>query len=223
MIAMLLFIFRHFLWLPASGPTVTPSWIAVGTGSNAFSNPTPAYGTNASGDAFLMIVYCNGGSASAPSGWTQQASGTDGVITIYMFTRDTRSTGSESGTVTVTGTGSPIMATIHTFRNVATGTFVEGASSSSGGSPLNMPSVVTAGPSRLACAAIGCNSNAGISDATGESGGNWAKPTAEFTSGLGAAQALQTASMSSGGTISGGTTTTSGSRSVAAALALIGV
>ena len=206
------------------GPTTTPSWIAAGTGSNANSNPTPAYGTNASGDLFLMLVYCNAGSSSAPTGWTQQHTATDGVVTINVYTRNTRSTGSESGTVSVTASGgSPIQAVIHTFRNVATSSFVEGTSTATGGSPLSMPSVVCGGNARLAVAAMGCNSNAGISDSTGESGGDWAKATAEFTSGVGAACCIQIASMSSGGTISGGSSTTSGSRTVCAAFALIGV
>lgn len=206
------------------GPSTTPSWIAAGAGENTASNPTPAYGTNESGDLFVLHVYCNTGSASTPSGWTLVQSATDGTVTNYVFTRDTRSTGSESGTVAVTGTGFPIQARIHTFRNVATSSFTESVTTAtSATSTLNMPTVTASGNARLAVACIGCNSDAGMGDATGESGGDWAEVTAEFTSGLGAGAQTQTASLSGGGSVSGGSMTHGGTRAVCVAFALVGV
>lgn len=206
------------------GPTVTPSVRAADAGTNASSNPTPAYPTNVAGDLFLMHVYCNTGAASVPSGWTQIGTAADGVVTTYVFRRDARSTGSESGTVAVTGTGSPIQARIYSIQDVATSSFVESVqTATSGTSTLNMPTVTAGGNARRAFCCIGCNSNAGMASATGESGGDWIEIAAELTSGLGAASHGQSAALSSGGAVSGGSMTHNGTRAVAVAFALVGV
>jgi len=208
----------------ASGPTVTPSWIDAGAGANALSNPTPDYpATNAAGDLFVLHVYCNTGSASTPSGWTLQNSSTDGVVITYVFTRDTRSAGSESGTLAVTGTGSAIQARIHAYRNVATSAFVTGgATATSGSSTLSMPTVVAGGNARLAVSFIGCNSDSGMGSSTGESGGDWVESVAELTSGLGCGMQNQHAALATGGTLSGGSMSHGGSRAVCVAFALVG-
>lgn len=107
--------------LHGTGST-SPSYIATGTGVALFTAQDPAYGTNNSGDRFLMMVYCRHGGTftppTAPSGWTQQVAFSSSNNAIYIFTRDAASTGSESGNVTipsVSSTGG--QAVIHTFRD----------------------------------------------------------------------------------------------------------
>ncbi len=210
--------------ISTAGPTNTPAYVDAGAGVNDIVDPDPDYpATNNAGDLFVMVVYCNTGSASTPSGWTQQGTATDGVVTIYVFTRDTRSAGSESGTVAVTGTGNPIQARIFAYADVATSAFVEDVdTATSATSTLNMPACTAGGNARRALCAIGCNSDAGMGSATGESGGDWTEVVAELTSGLGAGQQLQHAALSSGGTISGGSMTHNGTRAVAVSFALVG-
>lgn len=212
--------------ITGGGPTTTPSYIGSGTGVNSVSDPTPSYPANAAGDYFVCRVYCNTGSCSGASGWTQVGTATDGVVTIYVFERTARATGSDSGTVTFTGTGGPIQAQIDCIRNVATSGHVEDVSTATSGSnSINMPSVTAGGNHRYAYAAIGANNGLdGMASATGESGGDWTELVAEQTAGGGAGLQAQGAALSSGGTISGGSASigASSTRGVCVAFALVG-
>lgn len=213
------------------GPSASPTFIAAGTGSNATS-PTPAYGTNASGDLFIMqaVAIGSGSTFTRPAGWSLIAgSPAIGNYRQYAWSRDARSTGSESGTVSVTGNSTTNgQAVIYTIRTVATNSFSEAAGVSSGtGLTLSVPSITTLGAHRMVV--LFCFSDAGIngmSAATGETGGTYVEATPEFTSGVGPGSQLQTADMPSAGTISGGTVTyTSGGTptNISIVFALIGV
>lgn len=191
------------------GPTTTPTWIAVGASGD--TGAAPAYGTNASGDLFVM---CSAGRITAhttPSGWTARGGGVEGASGrgVFLFTRDTRSTGSESGTVTISATGGSYTTTIHTFRNVATSSFVEDESTTgsiaNGSGPL-MPSITAGGNFRLAVAFVGDgNQITYLDDISGESGGTWVlRATAQTGTGSNSSYGLYTADLASGGTISGG-------------------
>ncbi len=202
----------------SSGPTTTPSWIAVGTAdTTGTASAAPAYGTNAAGDAFVMIIAGRITSVTTPSGWTLITGGTDqGGRKVYAYVRDTRSSGSESGTVSVTLTANAQIATIHTFRNVATSAFteytVEGGRNGNGStvSGLTVGDVAIAAH-RLAVIAFGNGDTSGYGSLTGESGGDWIqRDTNTTTTGSDAGYSLQTATLDSGGAaISGGSNTPS--------------
>jgi hypothetical protein len=96
---------------------------------------------------------------------------------------------------------------IFSFTGSGTGGVV-GASGNTGSgtdTSAEMPSVTTTAANSLAVALVGANGT-GIADATGESGGDWAMPVATQTVNAGLV-ALQTANMTSIGTISGGSAT----------------
>lgn len=189
---------------------VTPSWIAVGTAdTTGTSGATPAYGTNVAGDCFVMIIAGRITSVTTPTGWTLQAGPNDqGSRKCYIFTRDTRSTGGESGTVAVTLTAASKIATIHTFRDVATSSFVEDVTnggSASNGTTINGVDVTAGGNNRLAVLVAGTGDNHTIGSLTGETGGDWtSRATTGTTTGNNSSYSLQTAALDSGGTISGG-------------------
>lgn len=194
--------------------STTPSWIAVGTrDTTGTSSTTPAYGTNVAGDTFVMVVTGRITALTVPAGWTQYLGPNDfSGRQCYVLIRDTRSTGGESGTVSVTLTANSQIASIHTFRNVSTSFFVEALAaggSSANGNTLNGPTVATFNNNRLAVM-LWASGNDGLTPTvvTGMSGGTWVLKDSAVTSvGSNCSYALSTADMSSGGTISGGTAT----------------
>lgn len=210
------------------GPSTTPSYAAAGTGDNAAGSPTPSYPANTSGQLFVLhaLMFSSSDTLSV-SGWTvvPGAPITNGTLREYVLTRDTRATGSDSGTVTVTNSGSSLcFARIYAFSNVATSSFIESfASTTAASGTIGMPSVTAGGSARLAVCFIGTNNDAGMASATGESGGDWTEAVAEHTSGVGAGIQIQTASLSGGGTISGGSAVVSGNLPIAIGFALVGV
>jgi hypothetical protein len=173
-----------------------------------------------------MCVVSIGGTVTTPSGWTLQAGpATQGTINAYWYTRDTRSTGSESGTVTVTNSASFSQAIIVAISGVATSSFSEGPGTNNGTTTtVGMPTVAATGNHRLALAAVFADAGLnGMSSATGESGGDWTEAAAEQSSGLGWAFQVQSADLASGGTISGGSQTVTGTTKwCAAGFALVG-
>ncbi len=219
----------------SSGPTTTPSWIASGTVSKAASgNLTPAYGTNASGDLFMCQIASYNNQYSTPAGWTlhhvrSEGDGFGNTMRNYVFSRDARSTGSESGTVTFTNTGGATggNAVIHTFRNVATSSFFEALAevANAGAGPLSCPTVTPTDVHRLAVMFLTASSFGGsLASATGESGGDWAEGQEDNDGTTSVTTHAQTAALSGGGAISGGTVACGSIFSVnAVAFALVGV
>jgi len=124
-------------------------------------------------------------------------------------------TGTESGTITVTISGSSCkIARMYAFRNVALSSFTEGGGFRSGyGDTISAQSVATVGPDRLAVSFVFVNDDNAVGSFTGESGGDWTETVAEFTTtaGYDGCVQLQTAQMPSAGTISGGSYTMSSS------------
>lgn len=212
------------------GPTTTPSWIAVGTADNTnVATATPAYGTNAAGDLFVMVVAGRITSVTTPTGWTLQAGpNAQSGRRCYIYTRDTRSTGSESGTVSVTMTANSAIAAIHTFRNVATSSFVEDVSTNgnaAGSSGVLPPAITAGGNFRLAVFACGSGTaNTLADDIAGETGGTWVMRDEDLSaSGNDAAYALYTAALASGGTITGGAGVVDTEEHSSVGFALVGV
>jgi len=216
---------------PAGGLTTTPSFHAAGTLAEVASggaNLTPGLPTNSAGDLFLAVGVGYLASVTAPGGWTQQA-GPDtsfGTQNSYIFTRDTRSSGGESSAPTFVNSDRGSVR-IYSFSNVATSGFFEALTTATGSNTVNNPSVGSLSDHRLACLAWTGFSTAGSGPcAPGgtPSGGTWA----EVAEALGSLDIffheLQTADMTSGGTISGGTTVVSGANQAHCfGFALVGV
>ena len=211
---MLGFIFgrtRHNGVASGGGGATTPSWIAVGTAdTTGTASVVPEYGTNVSGDLFVMVVGGRMTALTTPAGWTLQGGPNDlGGRRMYLLTRDTRSTGGETGTVSVTLTANSCVATIHTFRNVATSSFVEDVSTTgsaaNGNGPL-APAITASGNNRLAIfASADGNMVTYLDDISGETGGTWVlRATALTGTGNNSSYGLYTAALDSGGTITGG-------------------
>ncbi len=192
------------------GPTTSPTWIAVGTSdTTGTAGSTPAYGTNLSGDLFVMVVAGRLTACTTPAGWTLQVGPNDlGGRRVYIFTRDTRSTGSESGTVAVTLTANSQVSTIHTFRNVATSSFLvdasTGGNAGNGNGPLP-PAITSAVAHNLAVFASGDGSQIGGPATISATGGTWTLRDEQGTgTGNNCAYALYTCDLAAAGTITGG-------------------
>jgi hypothetical protein len=192
------------------GPTTSPTWIAVGTSdTTGTAGSTPAYGSNAAGDLFVMVVAGRITSVTTPSGWTLQV-GPNSLAgrQCNLYTRDTRSTGGESGTVSVTLTADSQISTIHTFRNVATSSFVvdpsTGGSAANGNGPLP-PAITSAVAHNLAVFASADGNMVGGPASIVATGGTWTSRD-EQTSATGAncAYVLYTCDLAAAGTITGG-------------------
>lgn len=193
-----------------------PEWIAVGTAdTTGTASVAPGYGTNIAGDTFVMIVSGRITAFTTPTGWTLQGGGNDQAgRRVYILTRNTRSTGGESGTVTVTLTGNSVIATIHTWRGVATSSFIEdvtNAGSAANGSTLTAPTIDAGGNARVAMFVSASGSQITYIEVTGESGGDWRlRHQLNTATGSNCDYALYTADLPVGGTISGGTATIAG-------------
>ena len=183
--------------------------VNIGTPGSLFLTPT--YGTNVAGDLFLAEVYARNLSSAlvVPDGWTQHAGpSTFGNSSSYWLTRDARSSGGEMGGAVFAVGANSGLAAIHTFRDVALAAFFE--SLSNDGSAINTftvnaPTVNASGNDRLAVAAGGAGEIVTVSAFTGQTGGTWVLNYSEFTIvGNNSSMWLQTADLSGGGTISGG-------------------
>jgi hypothetical protein len=217
-------------FIPTSGgggPSTAPSWIAAGTAGD--TGTAPAYGTNLAGDLFAMFSAGRLTAHNTPAGWTARGStfGASGRG-VWCATRDARSTGGESGTVAITATGNSYTTTIHTFRNVATSSFVEdestGGRESNGVGP-EPPSITAGGNHRLAVFVSGDGNQALYADdISGETGGTWVlRAQAGTGTGNNSAYALYTATLAGGGTISGGSGAVGLDEHITRGFALVGV
>lgn len=218
---------RRWPRFAALEPTTTPSYIATGT----FDGISPFLGTNIAGDRFLLhaVVRNETVPLGAIAGWTlKDGPDTVGPIGQYYLSRDAPSTGSESGSVTLTDlAGNSIIAAIHTFRDwsgVIEAMTSGGESASPDRQTVEALSVAAGGNHRLACTLVGVSNNDNtIAAFTGESGGDWAENFyAGTAAGSDCEQQLQTAALDAGGTISGGSCSNSDDEYVIHAFALVG-
>jgi hypothetical protein len=163
----------------------------------------------------LQVTVRNSGiTPTTPSGFTllygPDSTGTGRQWIYYKF-----STGTESGPITISIAGNTNkMARMYAFRNVALSSFKEGGQFGSGTSTtISAQTVTTAGDGRLAVSFVFVNDDNAVGSFIGESGGNWEEATNEFTSSAGSDGCiqLQTATIGSAGTISGGSYTMSAS------------
>jgi FlaG/FlaF family flagellin (archaellin) len=202
---------------PSTSPTqqftVEPrhvTFVSAGTGSGTTSNPSPAYPSGlAANDLILLQVTVRDttNTPTTPAGFTllygPDSTGTGRQWIYYKF-----ATGTESGTITITISGSNCkIARMYAFRNVALSSFTEGGGFGSGTSrTISAQSVTTTGTGRLTVSFVFVNNDNSVGSFTGEAGGDWTEAVSEFTTSAGSngCVQLQTATMASAGTISGG-------------------
>lgn len=194
---------------------VQVTYVSAGTGSGTTGNPTPAYpaGLQANDLVLLQVtVRDTTTTPTTPTGFTllygSDSTGTGRQWVYYKF-----SDGTESGTITIT-IGSTVCkaARLYAFRNVATSSFIEGGGFGTGtGATISAQSVTTTDVQRLAVSFVFVNDNNVVASFTGETGGDWTEAVAEFRTSAGSdgCLQLQTATMASAGTISGGSYTMS--------------
>ena len=183
---------------------------SVGTGSGTTGNPIPNYPSGLQTNDLILLqvtVRDTNNIPTTPTGFTllygPDSTGTGRQWVYYKF-----ATGSESGTITITiGGSSSKIARMYSFRNVALSSFTEGGDFGSGTqSTIYAQSVTTTDANRLAVSFVFVNDNNAVDSFTGETGGDWTEAVPEFTTTAGSdgAVQLQTATMASAGTISGG-------------------
>jgi hypothetical protein len=183
---------------------------AAGTGSGTTGNPTPSYPSGLQANDLILLQVTVRDTANAPTppaGFTSlygpDSTGTGRQWIYYRFAN-----GSESGTITVSIGGSSCkIARMYSFRNVALSSFTEGGGFGNGSSStINAQSVVTTGSNRLAVSFVFVNDDNSVDSFTGETGGDWTEAVTEYrtTAGSDGCVQLQTATMASAGTISGG-------------------
>jgi hypothetical protein len=192
-------------------PIQQVTFVSAGTGSGTTTNPTPTYPTGLQANDLLLVqvtVRDTSNTPTTPTGFTllygpDSTSSTGRQWIYYKFT-----TGTESGTVTVTIGGSNCkIARMYAFRNVALSSFTEGGGFGSGNSRyISAQSVTTSDTGRLAISFVFVTNDNSVGSFAGETGGDWTEAVSEFitTAGSNGCVQLQSATMSSAGTISGG-------------------
>jgi hypothetical protein len=189
------------------------TFVSAGTGSGTTGNPTPGYPSNMqNGDLILLQVTVRDTTRTptTPTGfialYSADSTGTGRQWIYYKF-----ATGSESGSLTVTIGGSVNkMARMYAFRNVALSSFTESESFGSGtGQTINARPVTTNNIARLAVSFAFVNDDNVVASFTGETGGNWDEVVNEYTTTQGSdgCVQLQTATMATASTITGGSYT----------------
>ncbi len=140
---------------------------------------------------------------------------------LWVFVGRVTANGTVSADLTVGGSGADLFGVIYEFSGVratvgavqdrsitenGAGDYYDFASGSS--TSIAMPTLIGTGTERLAVTFIGVNANRALAASTGETGGDWTEPVAEFASGSGTAATvgIQTSALGAG-TISGGTIT----------------
>jgi hypothetical protein len=195
-----------------AGGYIQVTYQVAGTGSGTTGNPTPAYPSGLVANDLILLqvtVRDTSNTPSTPTGFTPLYSAESSTVArqwiYYKF-----STGSESGTITITiGGTSCKVARMYSFRNVALSSFTEGGGFgySASSTTMSAQSVTTTGINELDVSFNFVTYNTAVASFTGETGGDWIEAVAEFTTTAGSRGCvqLQTATMASAGTISGGT------------------
>ena len=164
-----------------------------------------------------------------PEGWTLAYGPDAGVNVIGSWTLWRFSDGSaldEPSFAIPSGFVLLKMARIYTFRNAHFAGPVEGgAHTTATSTTVSAASVTTTGVNRLAVAFPLIADDLAQADFSGETGGDWVEAEAEYTTATGAdaSMGIQTAPMSSAGTISGGTFTITSFRWSVRSFAIVGM
>jgi hypothetical protein len=183
---------------------------AAGDGSGTTGNPTPNYPSGLQTNDLILLqvtVRDTTNIPTTPTGFTLLY-GPDYTDRVRQWIYYKFATGSESGTITINiGGNSGKTARMYTFRNVDPSSFTEGENFGSGTQrTIYAQSVTTTDTNRLAVSFVFVSDDNAVDSFTGETGGDWTEAAPEFTTSAGSDGTiqLQTATMASVGTISGG-------------------
>jgi hypothetical protein len=219
----------------AGGPTTSPAFVAAGAGVDVATSGTLAVPYPSSPVAgYLYVIQlmarANTTNPAALAGWTlQYGPDTNLNPSQWIYTRDARATGSESGAVSLTtGNANMWCSRMYAFSNVATSAFLESATTVNGSvGTCGGPSITTLGAHRLLVAFYGIDNNVAMAPNSGASGGTWSEAVAEYASAAGSNGAiqLQTLTLATAAAVSGGSSNFGGGSddSICRAFALIGV
>lgn len=198
-----------------AGEYIQVTYVSAGTGSGIAGDPTPAYPAGLETNDLILLqvtVRSTTATVTTPAGFAPlygpDSSGTGRQWIYYKF-----ATGTESGTITVDQSGATCaIGRMYAFRNVALSSFTEGGGFGTGAvATISAQAVTTTNVKRLAVSFVFVNDNNAVGSFTGETGGDWTEAVAQFTttSGSDGCVQLQTATMASAGTITGGSYTMS--------------
>ncbi len=157
------------------------------------------------------------------------------VAYLIAFVGRVQANGTVSCDLSVGASGADLFGRIYEFSGVAAtlGAFASLVISEDGvdyynstggtGTTITMGNITANDIDRLGVTFVAVNANQALAAATGETGGDWIEPVEEFASATGTAatQGVQTADLSAGGTISGGTITISSAAWATLGFALI--
>ncbi len=206
--------------------TAFPSFVAASAGvattaTGTWSLVIPA--SAAVGDILVAQIMRDSTTGTAPSisGWTLKHTDDTGGSLIQQWVYWKRCVAGEPGatrTVTADGTSALKMGRIYAFRNARqTGdpfgdTNLQASFLTSSNTVL-APTLTSTYARALALAFVAGSDDQALDAFAGETGGNWIEPVAEFvtTTGSDGMIAVQTATLSAPGTITGGSDATAGS------------
>lgn len=197
----------------------TPTWIAASAAVSAADDPctliatmTLTYpATISAGDILIVIVNANSsntadtvGGLTGYSGIYENGAGTSRLVgAYYKVANGSEDSATFDVTVSFSGTiNSRSLAQVHQF-SAGTVDLTVGAANSGTSSTPSFASTTTNAANSLAVGIMWYNTSTTINSHVGESGGDWTEATTEATS-PGNGMQVQTATMASVGTISGG-------------------
>jgi hypothetical protein len=206
-----------------------PSFLGAGAGAAGTGDLAIPYPSGVTAGQLLMLQL---GSRSSnvpvtPAGWTLLWF--DERVNPRQRIYWKLATGSETGTLAVTmGASNVNVGRMYAFGGVAAppALFESAVVTGADVGTLPGPTVTCGGTGRLAVDFVALDSNPALNPIAGETGGDWIEAVPEFLSDIGSnfGIQLQVATMSGGGTISGGTANLGGGSDacVGRAFALIG-
>jgi hypothetical protein len=209
--------YMQFRSYASASDYVQVTFVAAGAGAATATTPTTAnilvpYPTGLQANDLLLLqttVRDLVSSPTTPSGWTLLYGPDAGSTLVRQWIFYKFATGSETGTQAVSCAVAVCrMGRMYAFRNVATSSFTEGGGFGQGTvATISAQSVTTTGVKRLDVSFVFVSDDNAVGSFTGETGGDWTETMAEFTttSGADGCIQLQSATMASAGTISGGT------------------
>lgn len=218
-----MFIINPYYVIPGTVFPISFQEAGAGVSRGSTGTLTPAFPVTglAADDIFILHVSISSATGvvdTAVTGFThinsyQIGSADTGEHAVFWK----RATGSESGNATVSfSTDVAVVKTARMYRFrgcIASGTPYEGLGNAQANSAtLADQSVTSTGANRLAVNLYTINDDNAVDAFTGQTGGTWVEPVAEFTTldGNDSCLGIQTAQLVSAGTINGGSFTMAG-------------
>lgn len=154
----------------------------------------------------IHVEVRSGGTLTTPAGWTLERNALSGTGSFRTYVFSKVAVGSESGSLAITVSGAVFSSgRMYSFSGVGAIEAVDGQGNNN--VTMVQKPLTTLGVNRLAVALTSVAVGQALDPFTGTTGGTWTESAAEYNPGSGNALGIQTAPMSSVGTISGGTDT----------------